>query len=86
MERAIEALKKQGIKVNPDWYQYLSPLGWEHINLTGDYIWHQNKVANSGLCAQCKILNGVYIPNSVLTLYTRKRQATRRFSPPHYAW
>jgi hypothetical protein len=19
--------------------QYLSPLGWEHINLTGDYLW-----------------------------------------------
>ena len=18
---------------------YLSPLGWEHVNLTGDYIW-----------------------------------------------
>jgi hypothetical protein len=38
MERAVEALKKQGVQVNPDWYQYLSPLGWEHINLTGDYI------------------------------------------------
>jgi hypothetical protein len=20
---------------------YLSPLGWEHINLTGDYIWRR---------------------------------------------
>ncbi|EAU2757458.1 hypothetical protein A3Z79_25055, partial [Salmonella enterica subsp. enterica serovar Typhimurium] len=19
--------------------QFLSPLGWEHINLTGDYVW-----------------------------------------------
>ncbi|RMU17921.1 hypothetical protein [Pseudomonas savastanoi] len=24
---------------NPDLYQYLSPLGWEHVNLTGDYVW-----------------------------------------------
>ncbi|MDU8389792.1 hypothetical protein RYA32_28540 [Pseudomonas syringae pv. actinidiae] len=24
---------------NPDLYQYLSPLGWEDINLTGDYVW-----------------------------------------------
>jgi len=25
----------------PDEYlRYLSPLGWEHINLTGYYIWH----------------------------------------------
>ena len=48
MEIAVEALKKQGFKVNPDWYQYLSPLGWEHINLTGDYIWHQSKVIQQG--------------------------------------
>jgi TnpA family transposase len=48
MERATEALEKQGIKINPDWYQYLSPLGWEHINLTGDYIWQQSKNIQSG--------------------------------------
>ncbi|MGH8805225.1 MAG: hypothetical protein ACREXN_10805 [Polaromonas sp.] len=23
--------------------QYLSPLGWEHINLTGDYAWRQRR-------------------------------------------
>jgi hypothetical protein len=22
---------------------HLSPLGWEHINLIGDYVWHVNK-------------------------------------------
>jgi hypothetical protein len=22
--------------------RYLSPLGWEHINLTGDYVWRSN--------------------------------------------
>ncbi|EBE8926512.1 Tn3 family transposase, partial [Salmonella enterica subsp. enterica serovar Typhimurium] len=22
--------------------QFLSPLGWEHINLTGDYVWRQS--------------------------------------------
>ena len=28
--------------------QFLSPLGWEHINLTGDYVWRQNgKFADS---------------------------------------
>ena len=21
---------------------YLSPLSWEHINLTGDYLWHSS--------------------------------------------
>ena len=29
---------------------HLSPLSWEHINLTGDYVWHANKrVAKGGL-------------------------------------
>ena len=27
---------------------HLSPLGWEHINLTGDYIWRQNKQVGQG--------------------------------------
>ena len=25
--------------VPPDLLQHLSPLGWQHINLTGDYLW-----------------------------------------------
>lgn len=39
MERAIDSLKKQGIKINDQLLSHLSPLGWEHINLTGDYVW-----------------------------------------------
>ena len=27
---------------------HLSPLGWEHINLTGDYNWRQNKQVGQG--------------------------------------
>jgi TnpA family transposase len=48
MERAIETLRQQNIKFDEDWLQYLSPLGWEHINLTGDYIWAERKFG-SGL-------------------------------------
>jgi len=28
--------------------QYLSPLGWEHINLTGDYVWCRNRKPEEG--------------------------------------
>jgi hypothetical protein len=29
--------------------QHVSPLGWEHTNLTGDYTWHTSKrVAKGG--------------------------------------
>ena len=27
---------------------YLSPLGWEHINLTGDYLWRSSARIGSG--------------------------------------
>ena len=40
--RVIKALEESGNPVDPALLQYLSPLGWEHINLTGDYIWQSN--------------------------------------------
>lgn len=43
MNRAIRELKNSGVKVDDQLLQYLSPLGWEHINLTGDYIWKQRR-------------------------------------------
>ncbi len=42
MERAIDALKRKGLKINEQLLSHLSPLAWEHINLTGDYIWKSN--------------------------------------------
>ena len=38
LERATNALHKQQ-PVDVGLLQHLSPLGWEHINLTGDYTW-----------------------------------------------
>ncbi|MBL9207253.1 MAG: Tn3 family transposase [Opitutaceae bacterium] len=29
--------------INPSLLPHLSPVGWEHINLTGDYIWPQTR-------------------------------------------
>ncbi len=38
-----------GIEVVDDaLLKHLSPLGWEHINLTGDYVWHANKRVAAG--------------------------------------
>ncbi|CAI1547658.1 Transposase and inactivated derivatives, TnpA family [Serratia quinivorans] len=48
MERAVEALKRKGLKINEQLLSHLSPLGWEHINLTGDYIWKSNRIPASG--------------------------------------
>jgi len=43
LEKAIQALQEHGKKVDDNLLRNLSPLGWEHINLTGDYIWKQNR-------------------------------------------
>lgn len=39
LQRAIHSLEQSGQFIEPNLLQYLSPLGWEHISLTGDYIW-----------------------------------------------
>ena len=38
LERAVTALR-QTEDVSDNLLAHLSPLGWEHINLTGDYVW-----------------------------------------------
>jgi TnpA family transposase len=42
IERAIESLKRKGIPIDEQLVAHLSPLGWEHINLNGDYNWSNN--------------------------------------------
>lgn len=37
LERAIQALRARGELIDDNLLKHLSPLGWEHINLTGDY-------------------------------------------------
>jgi hypothetical protein len=44
IERAIRS-PKIGSTPNSELLKYLSPLGWEHVNLTGDYQWRSNKHA-----------------------------------------
>ena len=48
IERAISALRQHGEEIDNNLLQYLSPLGWEHINLTGDYIWETAKKTEKG--------------------------------------
>ncbi len=47
-ERATQGLADAGKPVDNDLYQYLSPLGWEHVNLTGDYVWRQSRKLEDG--------------------------------------
>ena len=48
IERAVQELFKAGQPSDENLLQHLSPLGWGHINLTGDYVWRQNKQVEQG--------------------------------------
>jgi TnpA family transposase len=48
LERAIQMLRDSGQGVDEKLLPHISPLGWEHINLTGDYIWRQDKLVEQG--------------------------------------
>ena len=48
LERATKALRENGHGVDDALLQYLSPLGWEHINLTGDYLWRSTTKIGAG--------------------------------------
>lgn len=37
--RALDALRRDGVEVPDAFLGHLAPLGWRHINLTGDYHW-----------------------------------------------
>lgn len=48
IERALIALRDKGEPIRDDLIRHLSPLGWEHINLTGDYVWNLNRNVTQG--------------------------------------
>jgi Tn3 transposase DDE domain len=47
MDRAVQASAGNGLGIDPGLLKYLSPLGWEHINLTGDYHWKSKRPTQS---------------------------------------
>jgi hypothetical protein len=48
LERATNNLSDRDQGVDEGLLQHLSPLGWEHINLTGDYTWRSTAKMGTG--------------------------------------
>ncbi|MGY3372198.1 hypothetical protein ACVWXX_000102 [Bacillus toyonensis] len=46
ISRAVDALHAKGVDIPEEYLQHISPLGWEHITLTGDYVWNLNEKTN----------------------------------------
>lgn len=54
LQRAVNALRDANHDVDDSLLRYLSPLGWDHINLTGDYLWKQAPQVQKGQFRQLK--------------------------------
>lgn len=48
LERVVNALRGHDPGIDDTLLQHLSPLGWEHINLTGDYLWRSSTKVGAG--------------------------------------
>jgi len=48
LERAVNTLRGHGHTIDAALLQHLSPLGWEHINLTDDYLWRSSVKIGAG--------------------------------------
>ena len=48
LEAAYHQLRRQGRTVNEDLLRHVAPLGWEHIGLTGDYVWSDAEQPRGG--------------------------------------
>ena len=46
--RAVQHLRSAGTPVSDDLLRHVAPLGWNHISLTGDYLWTQVTAPDDG--------------------------------------
>ena len=46
--RAVDYLRSTGKAVPDDLLQHVAPLGWNHISLTGDYLWSEVSIPSDG--------------------------------------
>lgn len=64
LERATQRLRESDKPIDDALLQYLSPLGWEHIMLTGDYVWRQSRKIEDGQFRPLRIIGKLLFPNS----------------------
>jgi TnpA family transposase len=48
LAEAVEQLRRDGVTIKEEDLRHVSPLGWEHINLTGDFHWNVKQVPPNG--------------------------------------
>lgn len=48
LDRAVYAKREHGQPIEESLFQHVAPIHWNHINLTGDYNWRQNRLVQNG--------------------------------------
>jgi hypothetical protein len=48
LELTFVELERQGLDVSPTIVAHVAPLGWEHVGLTGDYVWSDGQQPSNG--------------------------------------
>ena len=48
LEQTFVELERQGVDVSPTIVAHVAPLGWEHVGLTGDYVWSDGQEPSNG--------------------------------------
>jgi hypothetical protein len=74
--RALDALRTDGELVPDALLAHLAPLGWQHINLTGDYLWDAD--------AMPAMLHAMLTRHKLRSIATRPRlkpKSTEKWSP-----
>jgi TnpA family transposase len=46
--RAADHLRHSGVQIDESLLAHVSPLGWSHIGLTGDYLWEDASLRSEG--------------------------------------
>lgn len=69
IERAVDSLRRKGIAINEQLITHLSPLGWEHINLSGDYVWRTNLKLGQGKYRALRSVNSSLYKNRLSVGY-----------------
>ncbi|MGF6766205.1 hypothetical protein P3T24_006551 [Paraburkholderia sp. GAS33] len=72
LERSMAALRQQR-EIDNRLIPHVAPLGWNHINMTGDYVWHASKRVTKG---RFRRLRAVKIDQSATLTYEKVRFLT----------
>ena len=47
LARALDVLRRRGETIPGELLAHIAPLGWQHVNLTGDYLWADDQPLDS---------------------------------------